>query len=114
MSTTNPHKIWSSCHFVFHKGISESGGIFPILTLALGEGSHLNYIAPGKEPKYQLKTENLEGVHLLGLLREKGIAYLGFFFLDPEGICREYYFVHPKTVDYCKQGQLPAILHIKV
>jgi len=27
---------------------------------------------------------NLEGVHLLGLLREKENAYLGSFFLDPE------------------------------
>jgi len=27
---------------------------------------------------------NLEGVCLLGLLREKENAYLGFFFLDPE------------------------------
>jgi len=29
---------------------------------------------------------NLEGVRLLGLLREKENAYLGSFFLDPEGI----------------------------
>jgi len=27
---------------------------------------------------------------------------------------QEYYSVYPKTVDYCKQEQLPAILHIKV
>jgi len=27
---------------------------------------------------------NLEGVHLLGLLREKENAHLGSFFLDPE------------------------------
>ena len=29
---------------------------------------------------------NLEGVRLLGLLREKEKAYLGYFFLDPEDI----------------------------
>jgi hypothetical protein len=29
---------------------------------------------------------NLEGVHLLGLLREKEKAYLGSFFLEPEDI----------------------------
>ena len=29
---------------------------------------------------------NLEGVRLLGLLREKENAYLGSFFLDPEDI----------------------------
>jgi hypothetical protein len=29
---------------------------------------------------------NLEGVRLLGLLREKKLRYLGSFFLDPEDI----------------------------
>jgi hypothetical protein len=55
------------------------------LALALGEGSHLNYTAPGKVPKVPVKNGEFGGGSFTGIFVRKRDCISGFLFLGPRG-----------------------------
>jgi hypothetical protein len=55
------------------------------LNLALGEGCHLNYIAPQKEPKVPVKNRELGGGSFTRTFERKRDCISGFLFLGPRG-----------------------------